>query len=89
MNWSHRIYNNSQGTATAYATNSGGTTRGYNFYSSTNSTSYTNYHGWLYDYDSNTNDRTYEVRHYSNSYASDRKSDLTGGILVVLELDFS
>ena len=89
MNWSHRIYSSSQGTATAYSNSSGGSVSGGNFYSSTNSTSYTNYSGFQFDSASNTNNRTYEVRHYSNSYASDRKSDLTGGILVVLELDFS
>ena len=89
MNWSHRIYSSNQGTATAYSNSSGGSVGGGNFYSSTNSTSYTNYSGFQFDSASNTNNRTYEVRHYSNSYASDRKSDLTGGILVVLELDFS
>jgi hypothetical protein len=89
INFGHRIYNNSQGTATAYATNSGGNTRGYNFYSQTNSTSTTNLHGWLFDYASNTTNRTYEVRHYSNSYASDRKSECSSGAIIVLELDFS
>ena len=89
MNWSHRVYSSNQGTATAYGNFTGGSVSGANFYSSTNSTSYTNYSGFLFDSASNTNNRTYEVRHYSNSYASDRKSDLTSGVIVVLELDFS
>ena len=89
MNWSHRVYSSNQGTATAYGNFTGGSVSGANFYSSTNSTSYTNYSGFLFDSASNTTNRLYEVRHYSNSYASDRKSDLTSGVIVVLELDFS
>ena len=88
-NFSHRVYSSNQGTAYAYFTSSGGSTGGANLSSTTNSTSYTLYSGMLFDSASNTNNRTYEVRHYSNSYAHNRKSECSGGILVVLELDFS
>ena len=88
-NFNHRIYDESQGTAYAYFQSQGGSTSGPSLSSTTNSTSYTNFSGILFDSASNTTNRNYEVRHYSNSYATYRKSDLTGGVLVVLELDFS
>ena len=88
-NFSHRIYSDSQGTAYGYFSSGGGNVSGADFNSTTNSTSYTNYSGFLFDSASNTTDRVFQVKHYSNSYSSNRKSDMTGGILVVLELDFS
>ena len=45
--------------------------------------------GFVFDTASSTNNRTYKVEHRSGSTQSNRRSILSSGVIVVLELDFS
>ena len=86
ISFGHRIgQTNSQWYSTAALSTTNASTRGTNFYNVTYSTGFQYLTGFVFDENSNTNNRTYEIQHRSSTTQSSGRSYMTGGLMVTME----
>ena len=86
ISFGHRIgQTNSQWYSTSQLATTNASTVGTNFYNITYSTGFEYKTGFVFDQNSNTNNRTYSVQHRSSTTSSSGRSYMTGGLMITME----